>query len=377
MLLVSFGCGLDGMVALLGRAGRGGSCVGLPAVEASSDFRPTKEPPDLLRRWPGEGLAWAGESAAFRGIGRGRLTTDAEVPGVSGAGTCFAAGLPAPLRMASTASGSLYSMLFTNRMVRCCEPGSSATLRPRALGFDGSPMVGRLCRGVFVGSGGGVFGDGRVLEGRIFALDRARCKAAGLFCGDSDRGFVSSGTGVGDGTRAEAGSCADASSCCSDWRGDLLRASSPPGDSSADVVDATATSSAPGNTLSRVATEPTSFRLRLMPRFNASSGAIPNRGPEERPTGMLSSSSCILALLSLSATAAACRSMTAILLRGFWPAFSWRMGRLMEIFPLARPGPFFFMEADLSSFRASPDAGAILAGSGGIGSASARSITEG
>jgi len=49
MLLVSFGCGLDGRAALFGREGRGGSCVGLPAVEARSDFLPIKEPPDLLR----------------------------------------------------------------------------------------------------------------------------------------------------------------------------------------------------------------------------------------------------------------------------------------------------------------------------------------
>jgi hypothetical protein len=48
MLLVSLGCGLAGIVALLGRVGRGGSCVGLPGDEASRDFLPITDPPDLV-----------------------------------------------------------------------------------------------------------------------------------------------------------------------------------------------------------------------------------------------------------------------------------------------------------------------------------------
>jgi hypothetical protein len=47
MLLVSLGCGLDGMVALMGGGGRGGRLVGLPGADVRKDFLP-REPPDLL-----------------------------------------------------------------------------------------------------------------------------------------------------------------------------------------------------------------------------------------------------------------------------------------------------------------------------------------
>jgi hypothetical protein len=185
MLFVLLGCGLAPTVALLGRTGRGGSVVGLPGDGARRDFLPITEPPDLVRRWLSAGLDSAGESAGFRGIGRGRLTTDREVPGVSATGAGFVEGWPAVLMMAWTIAGSLYSMLFTNRMVRCCDPGSSATARPRALGFDGRPIVGRLWSGVLVGSGGGVVGDGgSILEGRIFGLGRGCCMVDVWVCGD-------------------------------------------------------------------------------------------------------------------------------------------------------------------------------------------------
>lgn len=118
-------------------------------------------------------------------MGLGRLTTESEVLGVSVGRTVFMEGFPAVLMMAFTIEGSLYSMLLRNRIVRCWDPGSSANLRPRALGFDGRPMVGRLWRGVFVGSGEGVGGEGgSVLEGRIFCLRRGCCEVSGRFCRD-------------------------------------------------------------------------------------------------------------------------------------------------------------------------------------------------
>jgi hypothetical protein len=120
MLLVSLGSGLARVDAPLGRGGRGGSCVGLPGADERKDFLP-KEPADLLRLWLGVGL-WAGESAAFRGMGRGRLTTEAA--GDPGMGAVLAASTVAPLMIVSTPRGSLYSMLFTNRMVLCCDPES-------------------------------------------------------------------------------------------------------------------------------------------------------------------------------------------------------------------------------------------------------------
>jgi hypothetical protein len=239
MLFVLFGCGLDAIDALLGSEGRGGSRVGLPGDEARRDFLPISEPPDLLRLWARAGLDCAGESAAFRGIGRGRLTTDAVRPTVSETGAAvFVAGLPAVLMIASTARGSLYWMLFRKRMVRCCDPGSSATLSPCALGFDGRPMVGRLWRGVFEGSGDVVFGaGGAILEGRMLGFRRGCWVVTGRFCGDADWCWTGSTACTGDGCRRWTGSS------WSDGRGDLRRASSPPGDSWADVVEAIATSS--------------------------------------------------------------------------------------------------------------------------------------
>jgi hypothetical protein len=184
MLLVLLGCGLAPTVALLGRTGRGGSVVGLPGDGARRDFLAIRDPPDLVRRWLSAGLDCADESDGFRGIGRGRLTTDREVPGVSATGAGFE-GWPAVLMIASTMAGSLYWILLTNRMVRCCDPGSSATVRPRALGFEGRPIVGRLWSGVLVGSGGGVVGDGgSILEGRIFGLGRDCCLVNEVFCAD-------------------------------------------------------------------------------------------------------------------------------------------------------------------------------------------------
>jgi hypothetical protein len=288
MLLVSLGCGRTDTVALLvgrpGKGGRGGSCDGLPGVvvDLRRDVLPTREPLDFVRLWIRSG---------FRGMGRGRWTTESDVPGVQETGAGAGAGLvepwPAPLMMASTTAGSLYSMLLTNRIVLCCDPDSSPTWTPRARGLDGRPMVGRLWRGVLVASGGGAFGDGGIiLEGRISVFNRGCNTVRGRFGGDSDRDLVDPGACAGDTDRGWAVSSG------SDGRGDLRRVSSPPGDSCADVVDATATSpgrSAPGKTLSRVATEETSFRLRLTARFTPSSGDMAIHCLAGRPAASLSS----------------------------------------------------------------------------------------
>lgn len=119
-------------------------------------------------------------------MGRGRLTTDDEAdsggPGTGGgAGArgnwiccccCFFGAVPAVLTIASTAAGSSYSMLFTNKIVRCCLAGSlSSTFKPRARGLDGKPLVGRRWSGVLVGSGGGASGEGgSVRDGRMLLM---------------------------------------------------------------------------------------------------------------------------------------------------------------------------------------------------------------
>lgn len=114
MLFVSFGCGLDGNPALFGGGGRGGSCVGLPAVDMSIDFRLTSEPPDLLR------LCFLASSVAgsiFLGIGRGLCTTEVESSGVRGRGGIFDALSLAPSMILCTSRGSSYTMLLMNMTV--------------------------------------------------------------------------------------------------------------------------------------------------------------------------------------------------------------------------------------------------------------------
>ncbi|KAL1837807.1 hypothetical protein VTK73DRAFT_4551 [Phialemonium thermophilum] len=153
-------------------------------------------------------------------MGLGRWTTDPDRAGTSFACVCvcvcvLAAVLPwAPSMMFCTAVGSSYTMVLTNMTV-CCWAASLASLSPWALGWPGSPMVGRRWRpflgGSAVAAAAVVVGDGgSFLEGLIVGR-RTPLSWASCFAREGTAGKASRA-----GRMADSGEAALAlASCCS------------------------------------------------------------------------------------------------------------------------------------------------------------------